>query len=124
MFWLVTCSVNNLHCIYIYINFIATLKKNKGKSRTPLTFVKGNKGKQKTILSFYFLEHNGSSVVLPFLNFMSFIIIIVIINIVITIIVIIVIAIVIFAVKKMNFFLIKKVKILVLSALNHYIGLP
>ena len=47
-----------------------------------------------------------------------------IISIVITIIVIIVIVIVIFAVKKMNFFLIRKVEILVLSALNHYIGLP
>ena len=58
-------------CMYIYKTLLRHLKKkqNKGKNGTPQKSVKGNKGKEKTISSFPFLEHKGSSVGLPFLNF-------------------------------------------------------
>ena len=91
-FWLGASRVNNLRykhtyiymyniyiyiyiyiyvCMYVYKTLLRHLKKkqNKGKNGTPQKSVKGNKGKEKTISSFPFLEHKGSSVGLPFLNF-------------------------------------------------------
>ena len=80
-FWLGASRVNNLRYkhtyiyIYVYMYVYKTLlrhlkkKQNKGKNGTPQKSVKGNKGKEKTISSFPFLEHKGSSVGLPFLNF-------------------------------------------------------